>query len=185
MKTRSTTIEKTPDKNGIQRAEIYQQIHKDYLDRYNSTRQIEWIVNGALWAGIVIVGGQIAGHVDLYHKFTGWEVVVLGVIGGLLHYALWMYPIQSSENADNNMIEKYLKLTHLALRGSDLENQTESKKLSQELFRFDTSIYKRFCKWFLKGILDRFDWAVIESIITAVLIWIVLTFLNNNIWTLK
>lgn len=38
------------------RAQIYEALHRDFLDRFNTTRRIEWIVNGGLWTAIILAG---------------------------------------------------------------------------------------------------------------------------------
>ena len=101
------------------RAAIYRELHRDYLDRFNATRRIEWIVNGGLWAGILLVGGRLAGHLDTI--FLSWpEIVGASIAVGFMHFILWMLPIARSESADVALANEYRIYTHLALTGEDL-----------------------------------------------------------------
>lgn len=177
------------DATAVERAKIYRELHRDHLDSLNATRHIEWIVNGALWAGVVLVAGQVAGHVDL--SWLRWRQIVWAGFGaGVLHYLLWMYPIQSSENADGEMAREHLQLTHLALRGRDLGSRAERAAAIGEIgnslpTRTNTSIYRRFGSWFLRGWLSGYEWALIECGTTAMLVCGVLAFLKKTPWVLK
>ena len=103
-----------------ERAQVYQALHRDYLDRFNSTRRIEWIVNGGLWTAIILGAATLRGHVRL-DQVSVCAIAATAVGTGALHLLLWMLPIQISEDIDQRRADQYRCLTHLALTDRDLD----------------------------------------------------------------
>lgn len=110
----------TPDNDRTARAELYRNTRRDFIDKLNVTRQIEWLFNGALWAGLVASPYFVGGHVDLA---TVSRCVLAGIASlvAAMHCALWMWPMKSSQVRDQGYARIYLWLMHLALEGRDME----------------------------------------------------------------
>ena len=78
------------------------------MSHFAQTRAIELKVNLALWSGIVVAAGS------LYHSGlrlrSGPEMLEYTLVATLLwlvHMALWMVPIQYSQETDNHFIIAY------------------------------------------------------------------------------
>jgi len=164
---------------------LYRELHRDFLDRNNATRNIEWIVNGALWAGIVLVAGQIANHVDI-GNWSWYAILLAGIVLGILHFLLWMYPIQCSENADGFLAHRYRIYTHLALLDEDLKLPKEDEAREKRLQSFQESLPNREDEnWYKKSFGnkgEKFGWAIVECATTTILICGVLFFLKFVEW---
>jgi hypothetical protein len=164
-----------------ERAAIYRELHRDYLDRFNATRQIEWIVNGALWAGIVLVGGQLADHVEV-RNWPCCSILLAGLAAGAIHFFVWMYPIQYSENADIGLIRTYRKYAHSEL-GDRVETVSEEfGNHPSALRKFAKSIPEREDKNLLNTLFGKMAWPIVECATTSILIWTVLFFLKFVEW---
>lgn len=115
------------------RAQIYEALHRDFLDRFNTTRRIEWIVNGGLWTAIILAGPTLSGRVNL-SQTPLCAIVGLALLAGILHLVLWMLPIQMSQDIDQRKADDYRCLVHLALSGRDLDVPVEPEQRAA-LFR--------------------------------------------------
>ena len=165
------------DSNRLQRAQVYQEIHKACLETRDATRQIEWLINGALWAGIVVAAGHVAGHVDL--AWLGWwHILTAGVVGGCLHFVLWQYWIESSELKDLELARLNLELAYVALEGRGLPKVERDK-----LAAVRRSVLERTDPALRSGRLKRFKWAILECLTTTVLMVAALCFLSRVPWT--
>lgn len=163
--------------NALSSAMLYQAFHRDYIDRFNATRRIEWIINGALWGGIIVAGGYLAGRVNAAEWPTLTPLLTALRIG-LTHFFFWMIPIQASENRDMKVARQYRVLAHLALNGEeDLVPSDEAER--EAFFEQNARRFPRADDTVIYGLWPRgYIWSVIESATTFILVLAVSLFLR-------
>jgi hypothetical protein len=92
-----------------QKADCLIALHDTQMDHFRQTREIEFKVNLALWAAIVLSGKFLQGQVYL-DNFSSWLFFLFfAAIVTVVHLLCWMMPIQRSEDLDNHFIMCYRK----------------------------------------------------------------------------
>lgn len=166
------------ESNAMSRAAIYRELHRDYLDQFNATRQIEWLINGALWAGIILAGGYLIDRITLIGS-PWWIWPLAPSVAFVLHFLLWMYPIQFSENRSAALAEAYQALVHRELNGRLPTGEKPEKLVADNLpDHSDDVFFPAIERLLRRGGLPGMSWAVCESTTTAVLVLLVMTFLR-------
>ncbi len=174
-------MKKQNQTTAFERAQLYRELHRDFIDRFNKTRDIEWIINAALWTAIIFVGYGLYGHVST-GSIPWWLFFVLPPVAWLVHFGLWMFAIQTEEDIDQHRAEGYRVLVHLALEDQDLAVLHKSPKelqatLEDSVKNLPDHPYRaRFQEpiRFYGGI----RWSIIECAVTAVLILVVILLLE-------
>ncbi|HZP41952.1 MAG TPA: hypothetical protein VFD84_10635 [Candidatus Binatia bacterium] len=102
-------------------AEMYAGVCESYQVRRESSRRVEWIVNAALWAGIVAASLKTPKDaVDVLHSsgwVARWIVVIGGVVVGVFHFILWELPMYLSQRYAQDGSDLYLALALKTLKG--------------------------------------------------------------------
>jgi hypothetical protein len=162
----------------VDRAAIYRELHRDYLDQFNATRQIEWLINGALWAGILLAGSQLMGRITLAGR-PWWIWFAVPSVAFLLHFLMWMYPIQFSENRSASVAEAYRARVHRELDTDATEAGVGEIPVGATLPEPGDNVFFRTVDALLRRVgLSGMSWAVWESVITALLVLLVMMFLR-------
>jgi hypothetical protein len=101
------------------RARIYVSLRDSIHQRRESTRRVEWLVDGALWAGILLAVAKMPPEAACFVKTLPWCAIVLSAVGaGLLHFGLWMVPIHLSQSYARACADAYMVLALDAMQGA-------------------------------------------------------------------
>lgn len=91
-----------------EKADCLIELHKEHMNHFKQTRDIEFKVNIALWTVIVLAGYYLDSEICLEWSNLCWYILVAaGII--LCHLFLWLVPISRSEKFDLKCIKKYRK----------------------------------------------------------------------------
>jgi len=133
----------------LEKVQIYTELFKAYLDKFNKTRDIQWKLNIALWT---LIGGTGA---FLYGKYIPslFESIIFLIIFSIVYLFLWAYPIQESIEQDKYIFLKY---------------RNKLKKIIGEDISFEVSSKK-----------SKFKWLFITSGFTIILFGIILLILHS------
>jgi hypothetical protein len=104
--------------DAAERAQVYVSLRDSFQRRRESTRRIEWLVNGALWAGILLAAIKAPTDAACLIRAASPCVIFLIVITvGLAHWLLWMWPMHSSQSYARTCADAYMVLALDALHG--------------------------------------------------------------------
>ena len=89
------------------------------MERFDRSRNIQWKLNGSLWAGLVVVIGFIQLNADKI-SLPCWSVVLTGVIISIIH-TVTIINMQRSLDWDKGLIRSYNDTIN-GLIGSEAKN---------------------------------------------------------------
>ena len=74
-----------------EKADCLLQLHRDRLEKFKQTRDLEFKVNLALWSFIILAGYNLK-QPQLYHCITCFTLLylIIGLLITILHYHLWL-----------------------------------------------------------------------------------------------
>lgn len=149
METNINEYQKMTDK---EKADCFIQLHKDRIDKFKQTREIEFKINLALWTFILVSGYYLKQQLGCAFEDI-WKInsifIIIGILIVIGHFWFWMKPIQKSENNDAEYSKEYRKIIYKLTSFEVKENEINSK-----------------------------SWIIFEICITILLLFIVFAYIN-------
>jgi len=112
-----------------EKIQVYTELFKAYLNKFNKTRDIQWKLNIALWTLIGATGGF------LYGKYIPsiFECIVILIVFTISYFTLWSYPIQESLEQDKYLFLKYRDKLKMAI-GEEISEKILKRSKFRWLF---------------------------------------------------
>lgn len=139
-----------------EKAECYLKLMEIQATHFKQTRDLEFKVNLALWSAIVVSGGFLFGKVHLNSGGSKMAFIAVALLLFVAHLALWMIPIQNSEDTDDHFIREYGRRVEALLKASVPSVGAKSPKW---VWRSNSRLRKH-----------GWSWILFESGITALLL---------------
>lgn len=91
-----------------EKADSLIELHKEQMNHFRQTRDIEFKINIALWTIIILAGYYLDTKISLDKNICQLILyIIVSFIITLCHYFLWLSPIARSQRADDHFINEY------------------------------------------------------------------------------